>query len=253
MSPAHLVKHESGEYTTTHIQGFIMPSSCSHKPKATFTTSLCMLALALGLTACGSGGGDSPDNGNNGGGSGGETSIVADGITLPLHGSPNGHDFWPRNSGSGSIIEGIDTTSNTTFFSGKFRLQRLLASQATTVVPPQKLTFQVVDASSGIVYFTETVSRGTFEPSLDLWSNGASGTWPYSVYASMGYRMPAGTTVKWYLVDNGDGIANSGDEFNGAQMWQGTPFLPPTWTETQALAPKTSPIPALEIVISAAG
>lgn len=230
-----------------------MTSSSSHTPKATFATSLSVLALTLGLTACGSGGGDTSDNSNNGGGSGGVTSIVASGITLPLHGTPNGHDFWPRNATSDSIVEGIDRTNNSTFFSGKFRLQRLLASQATTVVPPQKLTFRVIDATSGIVYFTQTVSRGTFEPSLDLWSNGASGTWPYAVYSSMGYRMPAGTTVKWYLVDNGDGMANSGDEFNGSQMWQGTPFIPPTWTEDQALAPKTSPIPALEIVISASG
>jgi hypothetical protein len=59
--------------------------------------------------------------------------------------------------------------------------------------------------------------------------------------------------VKWYVVDDGDGVAGSGDELSGVQLWQGTPFLAPTWTETHDLAPKASPIPALEIAISTSG
>lgn len=232
-----------------------MICSDNRAAKVTFTQSLALVVVALSLTACGGGSGDSSDSGGTGGGTGGGsvTSIVANGITLPLHGALNGHDFWARNSTSGSVVEGIDTSSNTTFFSGKFRFQRLVPGQATTVLPPSKLSLRAVDAASGITYFTTTVQRGTFEPSLDLWGNGASGTWPYSVFVSMGYRMSAGTTVRWFIVDDGDGIANSGDELTGVQIWQGTPYIPPTWTETHDLTPIASPIPALEIAISTSG
>ena len=220
--------------------------------KSTVIASLTLTALSLGITGCG-GGGDSDTSNNGSGSGGGTTSIVASGITLTLNGSLSGHDFWPRNSTSGSVVEGVDTSTNTTFFSGKFRLQRLVSTQATTVLPPTKLSLRAVDVTTGLTMFTTTVPRGTFEPSLDLWNNGASGTWPYSVYVSMGYRVAAGTTIRWYVVDNGDGVTDSGDELTGVQLWQGTPFISPTATETHALDPKASPIPALEITISAAG
>lgn len=224
----------------------------AHSIKNYLITSLATMSLAFGLAGCGGGGGGDDSAINGGGTNPTVTSIVASGITLPLHGTINGHDFWPRNGADG-IIQGHDAANHSTYFSGKFRVQRLTASQETSVLPPAKLTLRAVNVTTGIEYFTTTVQRGTFSPTLDLWGNGASGTWPYDVYASLGYELAAGTTVRWYLVDNGDGVANSGDEFLNAQLWQGTPFIPVLWTETQPLEIKVSPIPALEITISTSG
>jgi hypothetical protein len=228
--------------------------STSFSNKASLGLACSITLIGCLLSGCGSSDSGSDDPAD-GGGSSTVTSIVASGITLPLHGSVNGKDYWPRNAGPDSIVQGVDTTTNTTFFAGKFRVQRLLGSQSTTIAPPQKLTFRFVDATSGAFYFRETVSRGTFESGLDVWGNSASGTWPYSVYASMGYRMAAGTVVRAYLVDDGDGVANSGDEWSGIQLWQGTQFLPSTWTETQPLSVPTRPadqshgrVPSIELL-----